>query len=439
MELPGFPPIREVDFGIVLAPGTASISIAPYRMTLTELKELKAQLQELTDKGFARPSYSPWGALVLFVKKKDGSMRLCIDYRQLNKVTVKNKYPLPRIDDFFDQLKGATVFSKINLRSYEIISCMPRLAKVSFGSTRLDFWGTLSREMESELTRARFQLLLIGNHRGTFEKLKALLTEAPILVQPEPGKEFVIYSDASLNGLGCVLMQEGKVLVYAYIQLKPHEKNYPTHDLDLATIVFALKIRRHHLYGERCRIFTDHKILKYLMTQKELNLRKRRWLESINDSELVIDYHQGKVNVVIDALSRKPLFALRALNTWKDNSDLQAKRVQCESGVESDIQINPDGCLMFRDRVCVPRNDELIWKVLHEAHSGCLAVHPGRTKMYNDLKKWYWWPSMKKDISGFVSKCLICQQGKAEHQVPSGLLQHIMVPVTARFRGWSEQ
>ncbi|KAA3480276.1 Retrotransposon protein [Gossypium australe] len=115
-EFPGLPLVREVEFGIKLAPGTAPISVAPYKMGPTELKELKAQLQELTDKGFARPSYSPWGAPVLFVKRKYGSMRLCIDYRQLNKVTVKNKYPLPRINNLFDQLKGATVFSKIDLR-----------------------------------------------------------------------------------------------------------------------------------------------------------------------------------------------------------------------------------------------------------------------------------------------------------------------------------
>ncbi|KAA3473836.1 DNA/RNA polymerases superfamily protein [Gossypium australe] len=116
-EMPGLPPAREIEFGIELAPGIAPISIAPYRIAPTELKELKAQLLKLTNKGFARPSFSPWVALILFVKKKDGSMRLCIDYQQLNKVTVKNKYPLPRIDDLFDQLKGATVFSKIDLRS----------------------------------------------------------------------------------------------------------------------------------------------------------------------------------------------------------------------------------------------------------------------------------------------------------------------------------
>ena len=116
-ELPGLPPNREVEFGIDFLPGTVPVSIAPYRMAPKELVELKAQIQELLDRGFIRPSVSPWGAPVLFVKKKDGTMRMCIDYRQLNKLTIKNKYPLPRIDDLFDQLRGASVFSKIDLRS----------------------------------------------------------------------------------------------------------------------------------------------------------------------------------------------------------------------------------------------------------------------------------------------------------------------------------
>ena len=116
-DLPGLPPDREVEFSVDLVPGTTPISKTPYRMAPVELKALKEQLQELLDKGFIRPSVSPWGAPVLFVKKKDGSLRLCIDYRELNKVTVKNKYPLPQIDDLFDQLWGAQVFSKIDLRS----------------------------------------------------------------------------------------------------------------------------------------------------------------------------------------------------------------------------------------------------------------------------------------------------------------------------------
>ena len=116
-DLPGLPPRREIDFVIELAPGTELVSRTPYRMAPAEVKELKIQLQELLDLGFIRPSYSPWGAPVLFVKKKDGTLRMCIDYRELNKLTIKNKYPLPRIDDLFDQLQGKKVFSKIDLRS----------------------------------------------------------------------------------------------------------------------------------------------------------------------------------------------------------------------------------------------------------------------------------------------------------------------------------
>ena len=146
--------------------------------------------------------------------------------------------------------------------------------------------------------------------QASFEKLKAFLTEAPVLTQSTYGKEYVIFSDASLNGLGCVLMQEGKVVAYSSRQLKSHEKNYPTHDLKLATIVFALKIWRHYLYGEKCFIYTDHKNLKYLPSQRGLNLRQRRWMELIKDDDCVIDYHLGKANVVANAMSRKSIQTL---------------------------------------------------------------------------------------------------------------------------------
>ncbi|KAA3477172.1 DNA/RNA polymerases superfamily protein [Gossypium australe] len=487
-ELPGLPLVREIEFGIELAPGTVPISIAPYRMAPTELKKLKAQLQKLTDKGFTRPCYSPWGAPVLFVKKKDGSMRLCIGYRQLNRVTIENKYPLPRIDDLFDQLKGATVFSKIDLGSgyYQLRVKEVDVPKIvfraryghyeflvmPFGLTNalVVFMDLMNRifppyldkfvvvfiddiliyshdgNEHAEHLRTVLQILRDNQLYAKFIKSKFWLKEVEFLghivlgdgIRVDPSKISAIverkpprnvtevrsflglagyYNDATLNGLGCVLMQEGKVIAYASRQLKSHKKNYPTHDLELAAIMFALKIWRHHSYGEKCRVFTDHKSLKYLMTQKELNLRQRRWLELIKDYELVIDYQPGKANVVTNALSKKSLFALRAINTrmallddssilaelrarlmflheicdaQKGDSDLQARRVQCELGVELDFRINSEGCLMFRDRVCVPRDDELIRKILHEAHSGCLSVHPGSTKMYYDLKKWYW-------------------------------------------------
>ena len=146
--------------------------------------------------------------------------------------------------------------------------------------------------------------------QASFEKLKSFLTEASVLTQLTYGKEYVIFSDVSLHGLGCVLMQEGKVVAYASRQLKLHEKNYSMHEMELATIVFALKIWKHYLYGEKCFIYTDHKSLKYLPSQGELNLRQRRWMELIKDYDCMIDYHPGKANVVADALSSKSIQTL---------------------------------------------------------------------------------------------------------------------------------
>ena len=139
----------------------------------------------------------------------------------------------------------------------------------------------------------------------SFQELKKRLVTIPVLALPYEKGEFVIYSNASHKGLGCVLMQHGKVIAYASRQLKEYKVRYPTHDFDMTTIVFALKIWRHYLYGERCEIYTDHKSLKYIFTQKELNMMQRIWLELIKDYDCTINYHPGKANIVADALSRK--------------------------------------------------------------------------------------------------------------------------------------
>ncbi|KAL0556882.1 hypothetical protein IC582_005399 [Cucumis melo] len=576
-ELPGLPPHREVEFAIELEPGTVPISRAPYRMAPAELKELKVQLQELLDKGFIRPSVSPWGAPVLFVKKKDESMRLCIDYRELNKVTVKNRYPLPRIDDLFDQLQGATVFSKIDLRSgyhqlrikdedvpktafrsryghYEFIVMSFRLtnapavfmdlmnrvfrefldtfvivfiddiliyskteaehekhlrmvlqtlrdnklyakfSKCEFWLKQVSFLGHVVSKAgvsvdpakieavtgwtrPSTVSEVRSFLGLAGYYRrfvenfsriatpltqltrkgapfvwskaceDSFQNLKQKLVTAPVLTVPDGSGSFVIYSDASKKGLGCVLMQQGKVVAYASRQLKSHEQNYPTHDLELAAVVFALKIWRHYLYGEKIQIFTDHKSLKYFFTQKELNIRQRRWLELVKDYDCEILYHPGKANVVADALSRKVSHSAALITRQAPlHRDLEraeiavsvgavtmqlaqlTKRGLAEAGQAVEFSLSSDGGLLFERRLCVPSDSAVKTELLSEAHSSPFSMHPGSTKMYQDLKRVYWWRNMKREVAEFVSRCLVCQQVKAPRQKPAGLLQPLSIP-----------
>ena len=424
--------------------------MTPHRMAPVELQELKVQLQELLDKGFIRPSTSPWGAPVLFAKKKDKTtLRLCIDYRQLNRVTVKNRYPLPRIDDLFDQLREAQVYSKINLRigyhqprvrETDILKTAFRarykhfeFAVMPFGLTnalaafmdlmhrvfqpyldqfvvvfvddiliysqserehedhlrivlqllrvhqlyakfsKCEFWITevrflghmvsasgvlvgpekveavMSWERPKSVFEIRSFLGLAGYYRRfiedfsrlaapmtrltlkevkfdsddrcekAFQELRRRLTIAPILILPDKGQGYTVYCDASKARLGCVLTQSRRVVAYGSRQLKNHEQNYPTHDIELAAIVFALKIWRHYLYGEQFEVYSDHKSLKYIFTQRDLNMRQLLWMEFLEDYDFTLHYHPGKANVVADALNQKSRGALASIASqeWK--------------------------------------------------------------------------------------------------------------------------
>ncbi|WVZ62884.1 LOW QUALITY PROTEIN: hypothetical protein U9M48_012576 [Paspalum notatum var. saurae] len=543
-------------------------------------------IDELLGKGFIRISSSPWAFPVLFVDKKDGSRRMCVDYRALNDVTIKNKYPLPRIDDLFDQLQGACVFSKIDLRSgYHQMkirpSDIPKTAFItrfglyeytvmSFGLTnapayfmnlmnkvfmeyldkfvvvfiddiliyskteeeheehlrlvlqklrdhklyaklsKCEFWldqvpflghivskggimvdpskissvmdwkepevvkevrgflglaGYYRRFIEnfSRIAKPMTSLLEKGvpfiwtkERQDAFDELKKRLTTAPVLTLPDLTKSFTVYCDASKEGLGCVLMQEGKVIAYASRQLRKHE---------LAAVVHALKIWRHYLFGNRCEIYTDHKSLKYIFTQNELNMRQR-WLELIKDYDLEIHYHPGKANVVADALSRKsyvnmavafqmpfelcaqfeslnlgfvhhttvatfeaePTLEQEIRNHQETDEKIQEIREQIKLGKVPHFREDEQGTVWYKNRICVPDVDSIKKLILSEAHDTAYSIHPGSTKMYHDLKERFWWYGMKRAVVEYVAVCDTCQRVKAEHQRPAGLLQPLKIP-----------
>ncbi|GJV25204.1 putative reverse transcriptase domain-containing protein [Tanacetum coccineum] len=357
-------------------------------------RKLSNQLKELFDKGFIRPSSLPWGAPVLFVKKKDGSFRMCVDYRELNNLTVKNRYPLLRIDDLFDQLQRSSVYSKINSRSgyhqlrvreEDILNTAFRTRYGHYEFQVMPFDLTNLPEPMTKLTQKSVKFEWGDKEEAAFQLLKQKLCSAPILALPEGTKNFVVYCDASHKGLGAVLMQNEKVIAYASRQLKIHEKNYTTHDLELGELVFALKIWRHCLYGTKCTVFTNHNSLQHILDQKILSAQTE---------------------------------AMKEENVKEENL----------RGMNKEFETCLDGTLCIEKRSWLPCFGGLRDLIMHELHKSKYSIHPGSDKMYHDLKRLYWWPNMKAEIATYVNKCLTCSKVKAKYQKLSSLLVKPKIP-----------
>nr|GEU73728.1 retrotransposable element Tf2 [Tanacetum cinerariifolium] len=396
--------------------GVAPVTRAPYRLVPSEMKELAEKLQELSEKGFIHSSSSSWGAPVLFVKKKDGSFHMCIDYRELNKLTVKNRYPLPRIDVLFDQLQGSSVYSKIDLRTgYHQLSIREEDIPITAFKTRhvidsegvhmdptkieaIKNWATpttptevrqflglagyyrrfikgfsLISKLLTKLTQKNNKFEWETEAQEAFQTLKQKLCCTPILALPEGSEDFVVYCDASLRGFRAVLMQQ----------------------------------------------------------------EKRRWIKLLSDYDCKTRYHPRKENVVAYALSRKerePIRVRALVMTVHPNLHEQIRNTQSEEmkkkNVEAEnlgrlikqiFEIHPDGTRYHDKRIWLPKFGRLRDLIMHESHKSKYSIHPGFDKMYQDLKQLYRWPNMKADMATYVSKCLICAKVKAEHQKPSGL------------------
>ncbi|GKC40174.1 putative reverse transcriptase domain-containing protein [Tanacetum coccineum] len=285
-DLSGLPPVREIEFRVDLIPGALLVVKSPYQLAPLEMSKLSNQPKELQEKGFIQPSHSPWGAPMVFVKKKDGAMRMCINYRELNKLTIKNRYPLPRINDLFNQLQGLAGYYQRFIENFS------KIAKPL----------TLLTQKNKTYVRGDKQ-------DEAFRILKEKLCNASVLALPDGPNDFVVYGDASKQGFGCVLMQRGKVIA-------------------------------HYLYGTKSVIYTDHKSLQYIFDQKELNMRQRRWIELLSDYECEIKYHPGKANVVTDALSRKERLKPRRVCAMSItiHSGLKTKILETQGEASKDLK-----------------------------------------------------------------------------------------------------
>ncbi|GKC53839.1 putative reverse transcriptase domain-containing protein, partial [Tanacetum coccineum] len=361
-ELPRLPSSRQVEFQIDLVPRAAPVARAPYRLASSEMKELS----------------------------------MCIDYRELNKLTVKNRYPLPRIDDLFDQLQGSSVYSKIDLRSgYHQLRIKEEDIPINAFRTRYGHFEFQVMPFGLTNTPAMFMDLMNRVCKPYLDKYVIVFIDdilvyskdeeehgnAPILALPEGTEDFMVYYDASLKGYAAVLMQREKVIAYDSRQLKVHKENYTTHDLELGA--------------------------------KELNLRQRRCIDLLSDYDCDIRYHPGKANMVADALSRKgrekPLHFRALMMIVHNDLPKQIHEAQGEA--------------MRRKNVRAENLGRLIKPIFEFCPDGTRS-----DKMYQDLKLLYWWSNMKADIATYVSKCLTCAKVKAEHQKPSGLLQQLEIP-----------
>nr|GEW53005.1 putative reverse transcriptase domain-containing protein [Tanacetum cinerariifolium] len=491
-DLPGIPPTRQVEFRIDLIPGAAPVARAPYRLTPSKIKELAEQLHELTNKGFIRPSSSPWGAPVLFVKKKDGSFRMCIDYRELNKLTMKNRYPLLRIDDLFDQLQGLGVYSKIDLRSgyHQLRVREEDIPKTAF-KTRYGHYEF--QVMPFGLTNAPAVFMDLMNRvcKPYLDKFVIVFID-DILIYSKSKKEHEGHLRQMLN----LLKKEELYAKFSKCEFWISKVQFLGHVIDCQGIhVDPAKIESikdwaspktpteiHQFLGltgyYRRFIEGFSRIAKSMtkLTQKDVKFdwgdkqeaafqRIKQKLCSApilalpeGSEDFVVYYDasiQGKANVIADALSRKervPLSVRALVMTIGLDLPKQILKAQTEARKPKNIKNedvggmlienakNPeairtkklepsaDGTLCLNSRSWLPRYGDLQTVIMHESHKSKYSIHPGSKKMYQDINKLYWWPNMKANIATYVSKCLTCAKVKAKHQRPSGLLVQPKIP-----------
>jgi hypothetical protein len=573
----GLPPTRNHDHEIHLIPGSVPPNIRPYRYPYAQKSEIERMVEEMLEVGIIRPSQSSYSALVVMVFKKDSSWRMCPDYREINKITIKDKFPIPVIDELLDELHGAIYFTKLDLclgyhqirmkeedipktafrthqGHYEFL-VMPfgltnapstfqglmnsifkpflqkfvsvffddiliyskswedhvqhvdkvlqllkeqqlyaKPSKCFFGVKEVEYLGHIVSHEGVKVEPNKIKAMMdwsipktLKNLRGflgltgyyhkfvrnygriaahlmtltkkdsfswtpeatkSFEQLKEVMCKALVLTTPDFTKTFIVECDASGNGIGVVLMQEGRPLAFESRPLKGKDLHKPIYEKEMMAILHALKKWRPYLIGRHFKVKTDHDSLKYFLEQRLSSEEQQKWVTKIlgYDSEIV--YKKGKQNVVADALSRKdedveaflyaisiiqPDWIIEARDEWKNDKKVWTliQRLQQDSSASDKFTWKNDS-LWYKDRLYLCKNSQLKQKVLLELHTSPVGGHSGFLKTYYRVKKDFFWDGLKTNVQRFVVECLVCQQNKVETIKTPGLLQPLSIPSQRR-------
>ncbi|WMV37260.1 hypothetical protein MTR67_030645 [Solanum verrucosum] len=481
IDLPSMPPDRDIDFCIDLGPGTRFISIPSYQMAPTELRELKIKAEDVpktalrTRSGyyeFLVMSFGFTNAPVSFLSLMNGVYKPFLDSFVIvfiDDILVYSRSKEKHADHLrivLGVLRKQKLYAKCSKCEFWLTSVTFLGHVVSKEGVMVDpqkieevkNWARPSSMTEvrsfvglasyycrfvknfasidthlTSLTKKEVPFGWIEKYDVSFQKLKTLLTSSPILALQVEGKDFIVYCDASHSGLGAVLMQDKNVIAYASRQLKVHERNYPSYDLELANVVFSLKIWRHYLYGVKCEanVVADALSRKTVVTSSLacLSVSKRPLAKDIQTLESMFMQlgisEKGGVSASIEV---RATFIEEIKAKQFEDEQLKELKNKTVSGKAQETTFDVGDVLNLKGWICVPRVDNLIHNLLADSHGSRYSIHSGVTKMYRDLKRLYWWPGMKKDIAEFVAKCQNCQQVKYELQRLAGLLQRVSIP-----------
>lgn len=564
-----FPPARDIEHRITLKEGVDPVNVRPYRYAHFQKEEIEKQVEEMLKSGLIRPSSSPFSSPVLLVKKKDGSWRFCTDYRALNAATVKDRFPIPTVDDMLDELHGATFFTKLDLTAryhqvrvypqdipktafrthnghYEYL-VMPfglcnapstfqalmnsvfrshlrkfvlvffddilvyssswedhlehvqtvlqilrthqlfvKLKKCEFGKKELEYLGhiisgdgikvdqekiaaMLHWPVPTTITELRGFLGLTGYYRkfvkdygliakpltallkkGKFEwnqmaeeaftKLKTAMTSTPTLAMPDFNTQFVIQTDASGDGIGAILTQNGRSLAFMSRSLGVAKRSWSTYAREMLAIVIAIRTWRPYLLGRKFIIQTDQRSLRFLLEHRILTPEQQKWMGKLVGYDYEITYKPGTANAAADALSRRAhspslnVVSVQHTTVWEELRQL-AKSDPYLITIGKQAEAAPgkpyawrNGLLCFNNRVVIPPGSSLITDLMREYHNSLIGGHSGVLRTFKRLAQMFYWPSMHKTVRDFVAACDTCQRVKYDSLSPAGLLQPLPIP-----------